>query len=69
MALGMAAFGGTALAPDEPDLTTILERGAQGVIAGCTEIPMVMTAEDVDVPYFDALVEHVRAAVEFALAD
>ena len=47
----------------------ILERGAQGVIAGCTEIPMVMTAHDVDVPYFDALVEHVRAAVEFALAD
>jgi aspartate racemase len=30
---------------------------------------MVMTAEDVDVPYFDALAEHVRAALEFALAD
>ncbi|MCB2411343.1 amino acid racemase, partial [Demequina sp. TTPB684] len=29
-----------------------LARGAQGVIAGCTEIPMVLTAEDVDVPYF-----------------
>jgi len=47
----------------------ILRRGARGVIAGCTEIPMVMTAEDVDVPYFDTLAEHVRAALEFALAD
>ena len=47
----------------------VLKRGAQGVIAGCTEIPMVMTANDVDVPYFDALAEHVRAAVDFALAD
>lgn len=47
----------------------VLQRGAQGVVAGCTEIPMVMTAEDVDVPYFDALTLHARAAVEFALAD
>jgi aspartate racemase len=47
----------------------VLARGAQGVIAGCTEIPMVMRAEDVDVPYFDALALHARAAVEFALAD
>lgn len=47
----------------------VLARGAKGVIAGCTEIPMVMTAEDVDVPYFDALALHAHAAVEFALAD
>ncbi len=47
----------------------VLKRGAQGVIAGCTEIPMVMTAKDVDVPYFDALAEHARTAVDFALAD
>jgi aspartate racemase len=47
----------------------ILERGAQGVVAGCTEIPMVMTADDVDVPYFDALALHARAAVDFSLAD
>jgi aspartate racemase len=47
----------------------ILDRGAQGVIAGCTEIPMVMTAEDVDVPYFDALAVHAQAAVNYALAE
>lgn len=47
----------------------MLTSGCQGVIAGCTEIPMVLTAEDVEVPYFDGLELHVRAAVEFALAD
>lgn len=47
----------------------VLARGAEGVIAGCTEIPMVMTAGDVDVPYFDALALHADAAVAFALAD
>ncbi|WP_084104596.1 aspartate/glutamate racemase family protein [Demequina sp. NBRC 110056] len=44
-------------------------RGAQGVISGCTEIPMVLTAEDVEDPYFDSLALHVDAALEFALAD
>src|SRR5690606_8572355 len=28
------------------------ERGAAGLIAGCTEIPLVATQDDVDVPYF-----------------
>ncbi|MFW7415476.1 aspartate/glutamate racemase family protein [Demequina sp. SO4-18] len=45
------------------------ERGAQGVISGCTEIPMVLTADDVDEPYFDSMGLHVDAALEFALAD
>lgn len=47
----------------------VLDRGAQGVIAGCTEIPMVLTAADVDVPYFDALQLHADAAVAFAVGD
>ncbi|WP_159449388.1 aspartate/glutamate racemase family protein [Demequina sp. NBRC 110051] len=47
------------------DLTA---RGAQGVISGCTEIPMVMTAEDVEDPYFDSMGLHVEAAIAFALA-
>ncbi|MDN4472229.1 aspartate/glutamate racemase family protein [Demequina zhanjiangensis] len=49
--------------------TRLLERGAQGVIAGCTEIPMVLTADDVDVPYFDSLEIHAKAALEFCLSD
>ncbi|WP_084128625.1 aspartate/glutamate racemase family protein [Demequina sp. NBRC 110055] len=43
------------------------QRGAQGVISGCTEIPMVMTADDVAEPYFDSMGLHVAAALEFAL--
>ena len=47
----------------------LLDRGAQGVIAGCTEIPLVLTANDLDVPYFDTVKLHVAAALEFALRD
>ncbi|WP_084125288.1 aspartate/glutamate racemase family protein [Demequina sp. NBRC 110054] len=46
----------------------LVERGAQGVIAGCTEIPMVLTADDVDIPYFDSLEIHAAAALEFCLS-
>lgn len=45
------------------------ERGAQGVISGCTEIPMVLTADDVDEPYYDSMGLHVEAALKFALSD
>jgi aspartate racemase len=47
----------------------LLDRGCQAVIAGCTEIPLVLTANDLDVPYFDTVQLHVRAALDFALAD
>lgn len=45
----------------------LLARGAQGVIAGCTEIPLVLTEHDLDVPYFDTVDLHVQAALDFAL--
>ncbi|PKQ27116.1 MAG: aspartate/glutamate racemase [Actinobacteria bacterium HGW-Actinobacteria-4] len=50
-------------------LAPLLDAGAQGMISGCTEIPMVVTAGDVDVPYFDSVGLHVAAALKFALAD
>lgn len=67
LANGIVTDAGKALAKRVTG--AVLRRGARGVIAGCTEIPMVLTAADVDVPYFDALALHARAAVEFALAD
>ncbi len=45
----------------------LLDRGAQGVIAGCTEIPLVLTQDDLEVPYFDTVEIHVAAALTFAL--
>ena len=44
-------------------------RGAEGVIFGCTEIPMLVKAEDSPIPSFDTTLIHARAAVEYALAD
>jgi aspartate racemase len=45
------------------------EQGAQGVILGCTEIPLLLKPEDISIPSFDTTMIHVRAAVDFILAD
>jgi aspartate racemase len=47
----------------------LVERGAQGIILGCTEIPLLVSAGDVDVPLFDTGEIHARAAVDFALGN
>ncbi|MEL6200501.1 MAG: amino acid racemase, partial [Pseudomonadota bacterium] len=43
--------------------------GAQGVIAGCTEIGMLVSPEDCPVPLYDTTVIHAQAAVDWALSD
>ncbi len=43
------------------------EEGAEGVILGCTEIPLLIKQEDVKVPVFDTMTIHVEAAVKYAL--
>jgi len=45
------------------------QRGAEGVIFGCTEIPMLLKQEDCPVPVFDTTMIHATAAVDFALRD
>ena len=47
----------------------LVSRGADGVILGCTEIPLLISQEDVDVPLFDTTTIHSRAAVELALRE
>ena len=42
-------------------------RGAEGVIAGCTEIPMLVDQSHTEVPLFDTTKIHAEAAVDFAL--
>ena len=44
-------------------------KGAEGVIMGCTEIPLILKQGDVDIPLFDTLTIHAMAAVEFSLAE
>jgi aspartate racemase len=48
-------------------INRLIEQGAEGVILGCTEIPLLISAEDVDIPLFDTTKIHADAAVRFAL--
>ena len=41
-------------------------RGAQGVILGCTEIPLLVRQEQGELPLFDTTTIHARAAVDYA---
>ncbi|MBU3107350.1 aspartate/glutamate racemase family protein [Clostridium gasigenes] len=41
--------------------------GAEGVVLGCTEIPLLIKQEDVNIPVFDTTTIHAISAVEFAL--
>lgn len=43
------------------------EEGAEGVILGCTEIPLLVHQSDVTVPVFDTTRIHAEAAVDYAL--
>ncbi|MFA6373157.1 MAG: aspartate/glutamate racemase family protein [Methanothrix sp.] len=43
------------------------EDGVQGVVLGCTEIPLLIKQKDVDVPVFDTMTIHAEAAVKYAL--
>ncbi|MCG9083614.1 aspartate/glutamate racemase family protein [Laribacter hongkongensis] len=41
--------------------------GAQGVVLGCTEIPLLVSAGDTSLPLFDTTALHARFAADFAL--
>lgn len=43
------------------------DNGAQGIILGCTELPLLIKQEDCPVPLFDTTVIHAKAAVDYAL--
>jgi aspartate racemase len=43
-------------------------RGADGVILGCTELDLILSQDDLDIPVFDTTALHAEAAVELALA-
>lgn len=45
----------------------LTERGAEGIILGCTEIPLIISQEDVQVPVFNTTLIHAQAAVGSAL--
>jgi aspartate/glutamate racemase len=42
--------------------------GAEGVILGCTEIELLLTQDDLDLPAFPTTRLHVEAALDVTLA-
>jgi aspartate racemase len=48
-------------------IQNLVKRGAQGVILGCTEIPLIVRPEDYEIPLYDTTALHAQAAVDFAL--
>lgn len=46
----------------------LVQRGAQGIILGCTEIGLLVKEGDCSAPLFDTTPLHALAAVDFALA-
>ncbi|MDH1053899.1 aspartate/glutamate racemase family protein [Aquipseudomonas alcaligenes] len=49
-------------------ITRLVARGAQAVILGCTEIGLLVRADDAEVPLFDTCVLHAQAAAKRALS-
>ena len=49
-------------------IARLAARGAQGIVLGCTELPMLIKPEDSAVPLFDTTELHALAAVDLALS-
>ena len=43
------------------------DRGADGIVLGCTELPLLLQPEDSELPLLDTTLIHAKAAVAFAL--
>jgi aspartate racemase len=44
-------------------------RGAEGIILGCTEIPLLIRQQDTHLPLFNTLVIHSQSVVDFVLRE
>ena len=47
----------------------LMEQGAEGIVLGCTELPLLIRPDDINVPLFDTTRLHAEAAVKMALAE
>jgi len=48
-------------------INNLKKNGAEGVILGCTEIPLLIKDEDSVIPVFDTTMIHAKKAVDLAL--
>ena len=49
-------------------IAELAARGAQGILLGCTELGLIVSAADVALPLFDTTVIHAKKALELSLA-
>jgi len=49
------------------EIDKLMQRGAEGIIFGCTEIPLLIPTAECNFPVFDTLEIHAKNAVAFAL--
>ena len=49
-------------------IASLQQRGAQGILLGCTELSLIVSNEDVTLPLFDTTVIHAKKALALALA-
>ncbi len=49
-------------------IARLIDRGAEGVILGCTEVMLLIGQEDSPAPIFDTTTIHAQAAVDYALS-
>lgn len=47
----------------------LVEKGARGVVLGCTELPLLVRQSDVEVPVFDTTRIHAMKAVEYSIGE
>jgi aspartate racemase len=66
--LGKGIFSDETRARYKDIIGRLIGEGAEGMILGCTEIPILIKQEDCAVPVFDTAFIHGSAAVEFSLS-
>jgi aspartate racemase len=50
-------------------ISRLVNKGAEGIVVGCTELPLLIGPSDVHAPVFDTTRLHAEAAVNLALAE
>jgi aspartate racemase len=49
-------------------IENLIELGAEGIILGCTEIPLLISQNDCCIPVFDTAILHSNAALKYAIS-
>lgn len=66
---GAAAFPAAARRRCRDIVARLEDKGAEGIILGCTELPLMLDSSDSSLPLFDTATLHALAAVDAALAE